>query len=152
MGVHRLGSVRVGRAQGPGDPGIPAKDDRDAELAAAHVAHVSGVVHKLVEGDVGEAEGHELDDRAQANHRRADADAGEAVLGDRGVDDPPGAELVEHPLRNFVSAVVFGHFLAHEEDALVALHLLGHGGAEGLAVREYGHVYALTPGGYRGRR
>ena len=73
-----------------------------------------------------EAEGHELDDRPQADHRRADADAGEPFLGDRRVDDPARAEPLEHPLADLVGAVVLGDLLAHEEDAVVALHLLGH--------------------------
>ena len=45
-----------------------------------------------------------------------------------------GAEPVEHPLADLVGAVVLGDLLAHQEDAVVALHLLGHRLVEGLAV------------------
>ena len=55
-------------------------------------------------------------------------------LGDRRVDDPARAELVEHPLADLVGAVVLGDLLAHQEDAVVALHLLGHRLVEGFAV------------------
>ena len=78
-------------------------------------------------------EAHELDDRPQPHHRRADAEPGEAGLADRRVDDALGAELLEHALADLVGAVVLGDFLAHEEDVLVALHLLGHRLAEGFA-------------------
>ena len=44
------------------------------------------------------------------------------------------AELLEHPFGDFVRAVVLGDFLAHEEDVLIALHLLGHGLAESFSV------------------
>ena len=76
--------------------------------------------------------------------RRADAEPGERRLADRRVDDALRAELVEHPLGHLVGAVVLGDFLAHEEDVLVALHLLGHGGAEGFAEL---HLRASVVGG-----
>ena len=66
-------------------------------------------------------------------HRRADAQAGEAVLGDRRVDHAPGAELLEQALADLVGALVLGDLLAHQEHVGVAPHLLGHGVAQGLA-------------------
>ena len=68
--------------------------------------------------------------------RRADADAGEAVLGDRRVDDALGAEFLQQALRDLVGALVLGDLLAHDEDVAVAAHLLGHGVAQRLA---HGH-------------
>ena len=44
-----------------------------------------------------------------------------------------GPNLFEHPFGHLVRAVVLGDLLAHQEDVLVALHLLGHGGAEGFS-------------------
>ena len=70
------------------------------------------------------------------DHRRADADAGEPFLGDRRVDDPPRAELLEHPLADLVGPVVLGDFLAHQEDVVVAFHLLGHRLVQGFAKRQ----------------
>ena len=60
----------------------------------------------------------------QPDHGRADADAGEPEFGDRRVDDAHLAEFLEQALGDLVGAVVHADFLAHEEDAVVALHLL----------------------------
>jgi hypothetical protein len=53
---------------------------------------------------------------------RADAQAGEAVLGDRRIDDALGAELVQQALADLVGALILGDLLAHQEDVLVAAH------------------------------
>ena len=71
-----------------------------------------------------EVDGHELDDRAQAGHRRADARADDRVLGDRRVADALLAELVEQSLGHLEGALEDADVLAHDEDALVAPHLL----------------------------
>ena len=117
-----------------------AEDDRDVELAARHVEHLRRGVHDLVEREQREVPRHELDDRPQPDHRRADADAGEAELGDRRVDDAHLAELLEQPLRDLVGALVDGDFLAHEEDAVVALHLLAQRLVQRVAIRDDWHV------------
>ncbi len=79
-----------------------AEHDRAAHLAARHVQRLGGGVDDLVHRLHGEVEGHELDDRPQPVHRGADRHAGEAVLGDRRVDDPLRAELVEQALADLV--------------------------------------------------
>ncbi len=66
----------------------------------------------------------------------------EPFLGDRRVDDPAGAEAGEHPLADLVGAVVLGDLFAHEEDAVVALHLLGHRLVQGFAVGNDGHGHS----------
>ncbi len=53
----------------------------------------------------GEVEGHELDDGDEAGQRGADADAGEARLGDRGIDDALGTKLIEQALRDLVGTL-----------------------------------------------
>ena len=58
----------------------------------------------------------------------------------------PRAELVEHPFGDLVGAVVLRDFLAHEEDVLVALHLLGHGGAEGFSEVDDWHSQRILLG------
>jgi hypothetical protein len=63
---------------------------------------------------------------------------------DRRVDDAHLAELGEQPLRDLVGAVVDGHLLAHEEDAVVALHLLAQRLVERVAVRDDGHRCQLV--------
>src|SRR5262249_1649895 len=46
---------------------------------------------------------------------------------------------VEQPFRDFVGAVVVADLLAHEEHTLVALHLFGHGLAQGFAISQFTH-------------
>ena len=69
-----------------------------AELPAGHVERLRRRIDDLVDRLHGEVEGHELDDRAQARERGADADAGKAVLGDRRVDHAPVAEFLQQAL------------------------------------------------------
>src|SRR6266446_2489789 len=93
----------------------PAKSDRDVELAAGHHEHIWRVVHDLIESYEREAEGHELDDRSQSDHGRADTESGETVFADRSIDDPFRPEPLEQPLAHFVSTLVFRHVLAHQK-------------------------------------
>src|SRR5262249_30654492 len=113
-----------------------AKDDRQGELSIRHVAQLGGVVDELIVGSEGEVPGHELDDRPQPDHRGADADAGEAGLRDRRVDHPALAEPLQHALGSPVGAVIVADLLTHQEDGVVALHLLAHGLAERFAERD----------------
>ena len=53
-----------------------------------------------------------------------------------------GAEPLEHPLADLVGAVVLGDFLAHQEDAVVALHLLGHRLVRGFAIGKDRHDHS----------
>ena len=119
-----------------------AEHDRRTHLAAGHIERLGRRIDDLVDRLHGEVEGHELDDRLQAGHRRADADAGEAVLGDRRVDHAARAELLQQPLRDLVGALILGDFLAHDEDVLVAAHLFGHRVAQRFAHRGRHHLGA----------
>ena len=105
------------------------------------------MIHRLH----GEVERHELDDRLQARKRRADAEAGKPVLGDRRIDHAHGAEFLQQPLSHLVGALIFGHFLAHHEDGLVAPHLFRHGIAQRLAHRHGHHFGAFRYLGFRHR-
>ena len=63
--------------------------------------------------------------------------------------------LLEHPLADLVGALVVADLFAHEEDALVALHLLDHRLAEGLAVSNAAHAssfWLVESGARTGRR
>src|SRR5579883_3951 len=73
----------------------PAKDDRAAHLPARHIERLRGRVDQLIHGLHGEVEGHELDDRLQSGERGTDAEAREPMLGDRRVDHPVLAELLQ---------------------------------------------------------
>ena len=133
-GEHAFDRPRVGGAELAAGAVVAAEDDGAAELAAAHVEHLGGVVDDLVGADQAEAPAHELDDGLEAGHGGADAQPGEAGFADGAVDDAAGAELVEHAFGHLVGAVVFRDFFAHEEDVVVFAHLLFHGLAEGFAV------------------
>ena len=65
-----------------------AKRDGNIELPARHREHIGRVVHDLIEGYERKTERHELNDRPQADHRRADSQACESVLADWSVNDP----------------------------------------------------------------
>ena len=134
----------------------PAEHDRAAHLAARHVKRLGGGIDQLVHRLHGEVEGHELDDRLQAGERRADAQTGKAVFGDRRVDHALVAELLQQSLRHLVGALIFGDLLAHHEHVLVAPHLLGHGVAQRFAHGHGDHLGAFgnvgIGGGVRGRR
>ena len=153
--VKTFGGVRMGRAELVRRAVRAAEGDRDVELAARHGEHVRRVVHDLVEGDERKAEGHELDDRPQPDHRRADAEAGEAIFADRRVDDALRAETLEQSLADFVGAVVFGDFFAHQEDIRVALDFFGERFVQRLAVGDFSHAFyrcrAASAAGAAGR-
>ena len=104
----------------------PTEHDRAAHLAAGHVQRLGRGVDDLVDRLHREVEGHEFDDRLQARHRRTDADAGKAVLGDRRIDHAPRAEFLQQPLTDLVGALIFRDLFAHQEHVRVAPHLLGH--------------------------
>ena len=143
--------LAVLRADAGGGAVGTAEDDRAAHLPARHVERLGGGIDDLVHRLHGEVEGHELDDRLQPGHCRADAQPRKAVLGDRRVDDAPGAELLQQPLRDLVGALVLGDLLAHDEDVGVAAHLLGHGIAQRLADGGRDHCRALGDLGRAGR-
>ena len=116
-----------------GWPVGPAKYDGTALQAPGHVEGLGRRVDQLVDRLHCEIEGHELDDGTQATKRRADTDARETRFRDRRVDHPLGTKLLEQALADLVGALIFRDLLTHQEDALVAPHLLGHGVAQGLA-------------------
>ncbi len=144
VGVPVFRRVGMGRADLQAAAGGTAKNDRNGELAARHVADLRGVVDDLVVGDERKTPGHELDHGPQAVHGRADGQAGETGFADRRVDDPLRAELLQQALADLVGAVVFGDFLAHEHDAVVALHFFGEGLIEGFAVGQGRHIDNLV--------
>src|SRR5262249_61596283 len=54
----------------------------------------------------------------------------------RRVEHPALAEVLQHDLGDLVGAVVGADLLTHQEDGVVALHLLAHGLAERFAKRD----------------
>ena len=119
--VQRLPGVRVRRAELMAGALRHAHDERHLDLAAEHVADRCGVVDDLVHRQQREVDRHELHDRAQAGHRRADAHADDRVLGDRRVAHALLAELLEQAGGDLERAVEDADVLAHEHDVRVAL-------------------------------
>ena len=111
-----------------------ADDQWAAHLAAEHGSDLGCVIDDLVHRDEQEIEGHDLDHRALAEHRGADARADEPLLGDRGVAHAVGPELVEQAGGDLVGAAEDADLLAHDEDALIARELLAQRQADRLAV------------------
>jgi len=114
-------------------------DQRDAGVAAKHVAHLGRMVDDLVGCQQREVDGHDLDHRAQAGQRGAHTHTHEAIFGDGRVLHPAFAELLEQPLRHFERAVVQADVLAHQEHAVVALHFLAQRLIQRLAVADDRH-------------
>ena len=120
-----------------------AEHDRGGHLAARHVAGLGGGIDDLVHRLHGEVERHELDDGLQPRERRADAEAGKSMLGDRRVDHAMRAEFLQQPLGDLVGALIFGDLFAHHEHGRIAPHLLGHGVAQRLAHGHGDHLGAF---------
>ena len=107
-----------------------------------HVVDLGCVVEDLVRANAEETDVHQVDDRAHSGRRRTDACAHKSGLRDWRVANPLWTELSDKPLGKSHRAAprVFlvgppgaaGDVLAHDEDALVALHLLAKGLVDGL--------------------
>jgi len=119
-----------------------ADHQRHPDLAVRHVAHLRGRVDDLIDRQQREVERHHLDYGAEPDHRRADPDPGKAQLGDRGVDDAHGAELLQQAAADLVGALVDSDLLTHEEDAIVQLHLFPERLVQRVAVGEGRHQLA----------
>ena len=85
---------------GGADAGADQGADRDwaLRLAAEHVAELGALVEDLVHAAAEEVDEHQLGDRSQPGRGRADRRADETRLGDRGVEDPVAAELLDETL------------------------------------------------------
>src|SRR5712692_11135968 len=132
--------MRMGRAELMRRAVGSAKCDRNIELPAGHREHVGRVVHNLVERDERKAEGHELNDWSQTDHGSADSQTSETILADRRIDDSFGAEAFEQSLTDFVSAVIFGDFLAHEENVWITLQFFHERFVECLTISNFSHA------------
>jgi hypothetical protein len=127
---------------GPGALGHP-HDDGHGELVAEHVAHLGDLVDDAVHGAGDEIHEHDLHDGTQAAGGGARRERGQAGLADRGVDDAPGAELLEQVAARAEGSAGQPHVLADEKDALVPLHFLLHGFLDGEDISNVFHVGLL---------
>ena len=97
--------------------------------AAGHERQLRGLVEQLVEADAEEVEVHQLDHRAHARHRGADAEADDRALGDRGVADAI-AEAVVQAARQAEHVAAGRDVDPGDEHALVAGELRFERGAD----------------------
>ena len=102
-----------------------ADDEREASLAAEHVAGLRHLRHELVHGAEDEARHGEIEHGPQPGHRGAGAHPDRGSLGEGQIADPRRAEPVEGTLGRAEN--VRPQVLAHQDDPLVALHFLGLG-------------------------
>ena len=107
--------------------------------AAGHERQLRGLVEQLVEAHAEEVEVHELHDRAHARHRRADAEADDRALGDRGVAHAV-AEAVVQPARQAEHVAARGDVDPGDEHALVAGELDFERAADRVHRAEHGRV------------
>src|SRR5580765_4102417 len=86
----------------------------------------SGIVDDLIHCQNAEIHGHELGDGMQPRHGGADRQAREAGFRDRSIHYPLRAEFFHETLTDLEGALIIAHFLADQENARVATHLLPH--------------------------
>eukprot|EP00053_Salpingoeca_punica_P008562 m.76658 g.76658 ORF g.76658 m.76658 type:complete len:418 (+) comp14651_c0_seq1:227-1480(+) len=133
VGVPRAEALRVlGTDAGRRAVGA-AEDDGAGEHAVGHVVGLGGRVDHVVDGLHGEVEGHELADRAEAGHGCADGHASETHLRDGRVDHSVATKRLQQAAADLICAVVLADLLAHEDDLLIAPHLVLHGQRQGIA-------------------
>ena len=78
--------------------GLGHDRDRQFYLAAEHVVHLGHVVEYLVSADTDKADEHHVHQRPQPSRSCTDPRTHEASLGNGGVPDAFGAELLYQPL------------------------------------------------------
>ena len=100
--------------------------ERAAQASARPRPHSRRVVHQLIDGSVDEA--HELDFRhgPKPLHREPDGDAGNAGLGERGIENAVWPESLQQAVRCPEHTAYDTHVLAQNQHAVV----LGHGAAQ----------------------
>ena len=114
--------------------GRHADHERHAELIARHVAHRRCGIENLVERKQAEIHRHQFDDRAHAGHCGTDAGAGKPRFRQRRIADPFGPEFRQQPFAHRVAAAITADVLAHQKDALVALHCIADRLAHRIAI------------------
>src|SRR5437773_264182 len=115
------------------------KSDGDIKLPARHRVHIRGVVHDLIECHERKAERHKFNDRPQADHRRANSQAGKSVLADWSVDNAPWPKAFEQTMADLVGALVFSDFLAHQKNIRIPLQFFRERFIERLTICNFSH-------------
>ena len=122
--VHkeRVDSLAMMRAGANPAAVLGHKDNRQFGLTAKHIAHGRSLVGNLVKGQVQKGAEHQVNDRAQAGCRRANARAGNAQFRNRRIDHPLVTKLRVQTTGAGKDANA--HIFANQQHILVATHLL----------------------------
>src|SRR6267378_1691906 len=115
------------------------KGDGDIKLPARHRVHIRRVVHNLIECHERKAERHKFNNRSQADHRRANAQAGKAILANWCVDNASRAKMLKQTVADFVGALVFSDFFAHQKNIRITLHFFRERLVERLTICDFSH-------------
>ena len=141
-GFELLGMLRAGR---PARAALRANRQRHLQLAAGHVAVLRRLVHDLLHRERREVLVHDLDDRAHALHRGADAGADDRHLGDRRVADALGPNSWSMPCVTPMEPPISAMSSPMMKTSGSRAHRLDHRVAHGLAVRQLRH-WRSSPG------
>ncbi len=129
--MQRLGVLRRRAATGPHRR---PQDQRHFQFAAGHVMDFGRLIGHLVHGQGGEIAKHDVNYRTHTSHGGADAQAGDARLGNGRVDDALWAKLVYQSNQHLKRRAGLGDVFAQHEDAGITPHFLGQGFFDRLAV------------------
>src|SRR5258708_364805 len=125
-----------------------ADDHRHGVVAVGAIASSRGLADDLVEGGVYEVSELDFCDGDEAVERRSDGDPADGRLGQRCVENTRFAEARVKPVGGAEHSALAADVLAHDEDAVVALHLLAAGGRHSPDhphLRHRRHCPALRP-------
>ncbi len=129
---HAVQRLRVLCALTPATTDDSPHNERHALLAARHVHGLRRDIDDLVHGEHEEIHSDMYMNRTQAGHRHADACAGHAVLGKRRIHHAIGPEALRKTPCAAKDRLRIIDAQADHENAIVPLHLLVEGFANGL--------------------
>src|ERR1700722_3266878 len=116
------------------------------ELTVRHVPKLRHFIRHVVEAHGEEVREHDLRDRPQSRHGRANCGAEDRLFGDRRVPYAPLSELLIKTNCRLEYAAGLADVLAKEDHAFVALHLLRDAAGDGVAIGVFRH--AQPPSAY----
>ena len=119
--------MAVLRAYARGRAVRAAEYNRAAHLTARHIKRLSGRIDNMINGLHGKVKCHELDNWTKSAHCCADTDTCKPIFGNGRINHALIAKFLEQFAGDFISALIFGNFFAHDEDGFVAAHFFGHG-------------------------
>src|SRR5947208_8903747 len=115
------------------------KGDGNIKLPARHRVHIRGVVHDLIECHERKAERHKFNDRPQADHCRANSQAGKSVLADWGVDNASRPKAFKQTMADLVGALLFSDSLADQKNIRSTHQFFREPLLERLTIRDFSH-------------